>query len=264
MAKLLAVRYAIGEIVFFRCLFALAPATCLVLASGGWRTLRTDRFWSHATRAALGLLAMALMFWSFALLPLADAVAIGFSGPLFLTVLSIPFLGERVGSHLWGTVLVGFAGVLLMVKPDGNVLNAGALVALGSALAYALVVIAIRRLTKTERTSTIVFLFTMNATVLSAAILPAVWAPPTASDLALMALTGLCGGASQYLTTRAYALGPASVIGPFTYASILWAVLFGYLVWGDVPDPWVIVGAAIVISCGLFIAHRETRPEPKP
>ena len=261
LVKLLSARYPVIEIAFFRSLFALGPALIAVSTSGGLASLRTDRFGSHVTRASVGLGAMLLMFWSYHLLPLADAVAIGFSAPLFLTLLSVPLLGEKVGLARWGAVLVGFAGVLVMVKPGATVLNLGALVALGAAVGYALAVIAVRQLGRTEHPNTIVFYFTLNTGALSALGLPWGWTSPTPGDFGLMALTGLLGGAVQYCGTHAYTLGPAAVMGPFNYSAILWATLFGYLIWGDLPDRWVILGAAVVIASGLFIVLRETRRE---
>lgn len=259
LVKLLAARYAVIEIAFFRSVFALGPALLAVSTSGGWASLRTERLGSHITRASVGLVAMLLMFWSYHLLPLADAVAIGFSAPLFLTALSVPLLGEKVGLARWGAVLVGFAGVLVMVKPGATALDLGALVALGAALGYALAVIAVRQLGRTEHPNTIVFYFTLNTGALSALALPWCWSTPTPADLGLMALTGLLGGAVQYCGTHAYTLGPAAVIGPFNYSAILWATLFGWLIWGDLPDRWVLLGAAVVIASGLFIVFRETR-----
>ena len=180
LVKLLAARYAVIEVAFFRSLFALGPAFLAVQASGGIASLRTRRPAAHLGRASIGLVAMLLMFWSYHLLPLADAVAIGFSAPLFLAALSVPLLGETVGAARWAAVMVGFAGVLVMVKPGAGVLDLGAGVALASALGYALAVIAVRQLGRTEHPNTIVFWFTLNTTLLSGLASwssPACWAP---------------------------------------------------------------------------------------
>ena len=259
LVKLLSARYSIIEVAFFRSLFALVPATAMVIAAGGFRTLRTGLFWFHARRASIGVLSMTLMFWSYQLLPLADAVAVGFSAPLFLNALSGPMLGERIGPHRWCAVLAGFVGVLIILKPSSGMFQLGALVALGAALAYAFSMIAIRQLTVIDRSSTIIFYFTLNATLLLAMPLPLVWLAPTPYDAALMAVIGLLGGGTQYFITRACTLAPPSVVAPFNYALILWATLFGFLLWGDLPDRWVVLGSAIVIASGLEIAYRETR-----
>ena len=260
LVKLLAARHAIVEIAFFRSLFALIPASAMVIAAGGWRTLATRHPWGHVWRGLCGLCSMYLLFWSFDLLPLADAVAIGFSAPLFLTALSVPLLGERVGAHRWGAVLVGFAGVLVIAHPGGEaVTSLGSVVALASAVTYAFTMITIRKLGRTERSSTIVFHFMLMATFLSAFPLPFFWVTPTPAELGLLIATGFCGGLTQHLITRAYTLAPAAVIGPFNYTAILWATLLGYLIWCDLPDRPVAAGAAIVVMSGLFLVWRETR-----
>ena len=264
LVKLLAARYPVIEVAFFRSLFALGPAFLAVQTSGGIASLRTLRPGAHLGRAAIGLVAMLLMFWSYHLLPLADAVAIGFSAPLFLAALSVPLLGEKVGAARWAAVMVGFGGVLVIVKPGAGVLDLGAGVALASALGYALAVIAVRQLGRTEHPNTIVFWFTLNTTLLSGFALPWLWVTPDARDLGLMILTGLLGAAVQYCGTHAYTLGPAAVIGPFTYSAILWATLFGWLIWGDLPGRDVVLGAMVVMASGLFIVFRETRREAGP
>lgn len=260
MVKVLAARYPVVEITFFRSLFALPPAALMVMAAGGWATIRTAHPWGHVWRGVCGMVAMSLTFWSYELLPLADAVAIGFSSPLFMTALSGPLLGERVGVWRWGAVVLGFAGVLIVAGPDGtHPLGSGSLVALGAAAGFALTMITIRRLGRTEKPTTIVFWFMVSATLLSALPLPFVWITPSAEDFAVMVATGLCGGMTQYLVTRAYLLAPASVIGPFNYTAILWASLFGWLFWGTLPGPNVAIGSAMVVASGLVILWRETR-----
>ncbi|HYH37149.1 MAG TPA: DMT family transporter [Azospirillum sp.] len=263
LAKHLAAHYPLTEVTFFRNLFALLPATAMVVAAGGRTCLRTKHWRGHLWRAVVGLTSMGLLFWSYHLLPLADAMAISYSAPLFLTALSVPLLGERVGPFRWGAVAVGFVGVLIIVQP-GGALDKGAAVALAAALAYALAMVAMRQLGRTERPVTTVFYFTAIATLLSGLTLPFAWAAPGWGDVGLMALMGLAGGGSQYFSTRAYALAPAVVIGPFSYAGILWAVLLGWLVWGDVPSVAMMTGAGIVVASGLLILFREThRAEPR-
>ena len=264
LAKALAETYPLTEVTFFRNLFALLPAVAMVAAAGGRECLRTEHRLGHVWRGVIGLTSMGLLFWSYHLMPLADAVAISYAAPLFVTALSVPLLGERVGPYRWGAVAVGFVGVLIIVQPGGAVLGKGALVALAAAVAYALAMIAMRQLGRTERPVTTVFYFTVIATVLSGLTLPFSWITPTWEGFGLMALMGLAGGGSQYFSTRAYALAPAVVIGPFSYAGLLWATLLGWLVWGDVPSLTVTVGAGIVIASGLLILFRETRLRAKP
>lgn len=250
--------YPLTQVTFFRNAFALLPVWATVWAQGGFRTIRTTRPMGHLWRACIGLLSMTLMFWSFHLLPLADAVALNFAAPLFLTALSVPLLSEKVGIHRWSAVGVGFIGVLVIVRPGHDMLQLGALVALGAALAQSFAMIAIRQLSSSESANTIVFHFTLTTTLLSALTLPFAWHTPDLLGFGLLAMTGLVGGAAQLFMTRAYTLAPAAVIAPFNYASIVWAALFGWMLWHDVPEWHVLAGATIVVASGCYILHRET------
>lgn len=255
-------RYPVPEVTFFRNAFALFPVALAITLQRGWGAgLRTDRPWGHVWRSIIGLSSMSLTFWSFHLMPLADAVALNFSAPLFLTALSVPFLGEKVGLHRWSAVLVGFIGVLIIVRPSGEMLlHLGAFVGLGAAFTQSFAMIAIRQLSATEPPNTIVFYFTLITTILTACALPFVWVTPAnLPDFAILVGTGLLGGGAQLFMTRAYSLAPAAVIAPFNYASLLWAVIFGWLLWNDVPSSHMALGASVVAASGLYILHRETR-----
>src|SRR5229473_2252843 len=220
-------RYPLGEIIFLRCVFSLIPCFAVLAASGGWRLLRTRRLKEHIGRGVMQFISIVSIFAAFAVMPLADAVAITFSAPLFLTLLSIPMLGERVGRHRWAAVLVGFLGVLLMVATrDGfgsGIVSTGALLAL-----------------------------------LSAALLPLGWITPRWDDLMLLAAIGVCSGIGQYWWTQAFRFAPAAVAAPFSYLAIVWALVLGYAVWADVPTPSLIAGALVVAASGLYILYRET------
>ncbi|MBY6264278.1 DMT family transporter [Azospirillum sp. 412522] len=260
LAKLLMDRFPVTEVMFFRSLFALIPV-CLAIhfGTGFATTLRTRYAWGHMGRSLIGLTTMVAMFWSFHLLPLGDAIALNFAAPLFLTALSVPLLSEKVGIHRWSAVLVGFVGVLIIVRPSGDVLNLGAMIALFGALTNALAMIAIRQLSRTERPDTIVFYFTLLTTVLLGLSLPFSWVTPDPMGWFLLLVTGLFGGCGQLMLTRAYSLAPAAVVAPLNYTSLLLAVLFGWLMWGEVPTATMAAGAAVVMASGLYILHRETR-----
>ncbi|MBP2232003.1 drug/metabolite transporter (DMT)-like permease [Azospirillum agricola] len=260
LVKLLTERFPVAEVSFFRSFFALIPVCVAIhLGDGFARTLRTRHPWGHLGRSMIGLTTMVAMFWSFHLLPLGDAIALNFAAPLFLTALSVPLLAEKVGIHRWSAVLVGFAGVLIIVQPSGDVLNLGAMVALGGAFGNAFAVIAIRQLSRTEPPNTIVFYFTLITTLALGLALPFDWVTPTATEWALLVAMGLLGGGGQMLVTRAYSLAPAAVVAPLNYSSLLLAVLFGWALWGDVPTGTMALGAAVVMASGLYILHRETR-----
>ncbi|WP_298371807.1 DMT family transporter [Azospirillum sp.] len=265
LAKLLMDRFSVTEVTFFRSLFALIPVCLAIQLGGGFgATLQTARPMGHLVRSLIGLTTMIAMFWSFHLLPLGDAIALNFAAPLFLTALSVPMLNEKVGIHRWSAVLVGFSGVLIIAKPSGDLLNLGVLVALGGAFCNATAMITIRQLSKTEAANTIVFYFTLLTTVLLGLALPFAWTNPNPTEWAMLTAMGLLGGSAQLLMTRAYSLAPAAVVAPLTYSSLLIAVLFGWLLWGDVPTAAMGVGAAVVMASGLYILHRETRRNATP
>ena len=257
--KALSERYPVFEVTFFRNLFALVPVVGLVTRNGWRKTLRVSRLSGHVWRSVVGVGAMTLSFLSYHLLPLADAVAISFAIPLMVTALSVPILGERVGIYRWSAVIVGFGGVLVIVEPGSGVLTAGAMVAAAAACCGAFTTLTVRQLSRTDHSLTIVFLFTVFSSVITALPLPFIWQTPTLPDWGLLLAMGLVAGTGQVFMTRALALAPAAVVSPFNYAGLIWATLLGWLVWGDVPSPHVFFGAVIVIASGLFILYRETR-----
>jgi drug/metabolite transporter (DMT)-like permease len=262
LVKWEAARYPLDEVVFFRCLFSLIPCTALVLSMGGVATLRTHRLGEHVGRALLQFVSMTSIFAAFGMMPLADAIAIGFSSPLFLTMLSIPLLGERVGRHRWGAVLVGFAGVLLMARTGGGFsgggLSLGAGLALASAAIGASVTIAVRRMSLTEASATLVTYQALFTTILSALLLPFGWRTPGWHDGLMLAAIGISSGIGQYWWTQAFRFAPAAVAAPFSYLSLIWSLLWGYLVWGDLPTTGLLAGGAVVVASGLYILYRET------
>jgi drug/metabolite transporter (DMT)-like permease len=262
-------RYPLDEVVFFRCAFSLFPCLVLVMRSGGLRLLRTHRLKEHAGRAVTQFVSMMSIFAAFGMMPLGDAVAITFSSPLFLTLLSIPLLGERVGRHRWAAVLVGFAGVLLMIRDGGGlgdgVVSTGAMLALASAFIGASVTIAVRRMTLTEASATLVTYQALFTTALSALLLPLGWATPAWPDALIMVAIGLCSGVGQFWWTQAFRFAPAAVAAPFSYLSMVWSLLLGYFVWGDIPTSGLLFGGVIVSASGLYILYRETvRRSPQP
>jgi drug/metabolite transporter (DMT)-like permease len=255
-------RYPLDEVVFLRCVFSLLPCLVLVATHGGFRLMRTRRLGEHVGRAVMQFISILGIFAAFGMMPLADAVAISFSSPLFLTMLSIPLLGERVGRHRWAAVLIGFVGVLLMVRGGGGfgggLASTGALLALMSAAIGASVTIAVRRMTLTEASPALVTYQALFTTILSAALLPFAWKTPAWGDLLIMAGIGLCSGIGQFWWTQAFRFAPAAVAAPFSYLAMVWSLLLGYLVWGDVPTAGLIAGALVVAASGLYILYRET------
>lgn len=262
--------YPVTQVVFFRCAFSLIPCSVLIASHGGLRVLRTNRLLEHFGRGTLQFISTVFIFLAYHLMPLADAVAITFSAPIFLTILSIPMLGEQVGRHRWAAVAAGFLGILIMVPPGASVLSAGAALALGNAAISASVTIALRRMSLTEQSTTLVSYQTLVTTALSILLLPFGWMTPTWIDGLALAALGLCSGVGQFLWTQAFRYTPAAVCAPFSYTAMIWAIVFGYLVWGDVPTPLLLLGAALVAASGIYILYRETirhrakAPAPSP
>lgn len=259
--KMVAQRIPTMEITFFRAAFVLPVLLPLILRAGGWNALRTTRPWGHVARTVFGMTGMVSAFYGLSVLPLATVTALGFAMPLFLTVLSVPLLGEKVGPRRLGAVLVGLLGVLVIVRPwqaEGDMpLGAVAFVLLG-VLGWALAMISIRRMGAAgESNITIVAWFGIGATVVAAIAMLPVWITPRGWEWAFLIGAGVISAVAQLLMTEAYRSGEATLIAPFEYGSIVYATTFGLLIWGEFPDVWDGVGIAILIGSGLYIWHRE-------
>lgn len=257
LVKLVSGRYALGEIIFYRGFFATLVLLALAPGQGGWRVLRTSRPLGHALRSLAGLTAMSCTFAALALLPLAEATALGFTAPLLTAALAVPLLGERVTGRRWLALLLGLAGVLVIVRPGTATFSWAALLGVVGAAFVALSMISIRRLGGTERGLTVALYFQLACTLAGAVSLLFVRHLPATADLLALVGIGLLGGMAQVLMTRAYMSGPASWIAPFEYSAILWSTLLGFALWGEVPGPAVILGAALVIGAGLMVMRES-------
>ena len=255
--KWLSDAYPAVELTFFRCLFGFIPVAFVVRGAGGVATLRTHRPGRHFIRATFWSGAFILSFLSLQYLPLAEAVSLSFLAPIFMTALSVPMLGERVGIHRWSAVIVGFVGVLFMARPNGQFLQLGTLFGIGSALCSALGALSVRQLTRTETPASITCYMHIFAALMLAVALPFAWVTPTWQGGLEMFAIGLLGGTSQYWSTQSLSHAPAAAIAPFTYTQIVWAVILGFVIWGDLPDLNLVVGVALVIASGLYICVRE-------
>ena len=258
MVKVAEATYPATQVVFFRCAFSLIPCLVLIATHGGFKLLRTRRLPEHLGRGIMQFASTIAIFIAFHLMPLADVAAITFSSPLFVTVLSIPALGEKVGPHRWAAVLLGFVGVLIMAHPGAGSFSYGALLALANAALGASITIAMRRMTLSESSTTLVSYQAIVTTALSLLALPFGWVTPDWPGALLLMAIGLCSGIGQFLWTQAFRFAPAAVCAPFNYTSIIWAMGFGFFIWGDVPTPLLVLGAAVVASSGLYILYRET------
>jgi drug/metabolite transporter (DMT)-like permease len=256
-----------GQIIFFRAAFALLTLLVMVMLTGNVRTIvHTRRPGWHAVRGLVGVSSMFCNFAAVTKLPLADMTALTFAMPIFAVVLAAILLKEKVGPYRSGAVLAGFAGVLLMLQPQGGIgailaggFSTGAALALCGALLSALVVIFIRQMSVTERSETIVFYF--MATAMLAGGLSMVWVrvPLGYGAMAWLALAGVAGGLGQICMTFCYRYGEPSMLAPFDYTAMLWAVGLGLLFFDTMPDIFVLAGTALVAPAGIFIAVREHR-----
>ncbi|HEY2070792.1 MAG TPA: DMT family transporter [Rhizomicrobium sp.] len=255
----------VGEVIVFRAFFALAPLFVLSLYTVGprdvWRTARPG--W-HILRSITGVTGMFLNFAAVQMLPLADVTAFSFVAPIFAVVLAAVMLKEHVGPFRWGAVLAGFAGVLVMLEPHGGPLRllhsgftTGAGLAIVGAFLSAFVVVFIRQMSTTEKSETIVFYF-MSVCSLAGLVSMLWWrAPLSLHQVELLVLCGVLGGIGQIGMTFSYRYAEPSLLAPFDYVAMVWAVLLGWFLFAEVPEAMVMAGAGIVILAGLFIAWRE-------
>ena len=251
---------AFAEILFARQFGAAVLAAGVVAAGPGFASLRTERMPAHLLRCVVGLIAMVLTFSSILRLPLAEATTIGFSMPIFATVLGALILGEPTGWRRWAAVAVGSAGVLIVAQPSGDHMPAaGVALGLSAAFGTALVTILLRQIGRTEAPKTTVFWF---AALSSVVLLPfylvhAHLHPPL--TWAILAGIGALGGVAQLAMTGSLARGPVSVVVPMDYTSLLWATLLGWVAYGTLPVAATLVGAPLIVGSGLFIVWREHR-----
>jgi drug/metabolite transporter (DMT)-like permease len=248
------------EIILFRNAFAFVPLGLYIWRTSGLSVLKTRRPLGHLTRSTIGLTGMVCGFSAVQHLPLTEATAFQFAAPLFMTALSAALLREPVGRHRWGAVLVGFVGVLIMVRPQPGHMNlTGVSLALASAVGSAGAMVAIRQITDTEKGATIVFYFTLGGVALGLVGSLVHWVTPDARTLGLLILAGLIGGVGQLLLTQALTVAPIGVVAPFDYTQLVWAAALGFLIWGELPRPATIAGALVVAASGVYILHREIR-----
>ncbi|HVV94189.1 MAG TPA: DMT family transporter [Hyphomicrobiales bacterium] len=266
----------VGEIVFCRNFFALIPIVIWIASRGDVRAgLATDKIGANLVRGILGVASMFCSFWALSRLALPDNTAIGYASPLVVVILAAVVLHERVRIHRWSAVGVGFCGIVIILWPhlaggqlaaalsggsDGAETALGALFALFGTLLSAAAMIQVRQLVLMgERTGTIVFYFTCFAALTGLCTLPLGWVVPDPRTAAMFVAIGLCGGIGQLLLTACYRYADASLLAFFDYTSMIWSVTIGWFAFGDAPTAYVLVGAAIVITAGIYVILRERK-----
>ena len=259
LAKYLGDDFSTVQILLFRSLFALLPLAVLIARTPLVEAFKVKRPGLLVFRSAMGLFAMALFFAAVTVLPLAEVVALAFAAPIFSTLLGSVFLGERVGPHRWGAVVVGLLGVLIMVRPGTDLFTPWSLLPLGSALFYSVGVICVRTLSRTEPANTIVLYFSLIVIAVSGVAAPFAWHAPDRIVWVLLAAMGIVGGVMQLCSAHALKRAEVTVLAPFEYTSLLWSALLGFVIWREFPGAHLWLGALLVCASALYIVFREAK-----
>ena len=249
--------YPTGEVLFFRGFFGLILTYFLIPKDKLKSFYKTDRKLEHFFRCFAGIIALIAIVVALRELPLAVVVSLSYAAPLFITVLSIFLLGEKVGIFRWLAVLIGFVGVLVISEPGFNEVNYLYILPIIFCIGMAFVTITIRKLSTSEPVWLISIFFTLTITFVSLFTIPFGWVLPDFKDFILLALIGVTGGGANLLLTQSYKLSEVSLVAPLKYLSLIFAILFGYLIWDEIPSYKNLVGAALVITASLIILRRE-------
>jgi len=258
-SKWLSQTYSVGQIMSLRNVFVLVPMFIVLWRTKSFGELKVYSWKAQLFRSVFHVAAAILFITSVSLLPLADVHAIGFAGPIFIAALSPLMLGEHVGWHRWTAILVGFGGVLIMLRPTGESFALVGLVPLAAALSASFRDLVTRRMSTTETSMSMLFISSVAVIVAGTTTLPIDWKPLTWISLLLFIGNGFVNGCAHFLIIESYRLAQAPVVSPFKYSILLWAALFGFVIWGHVPDIWIVIGAIPVVASGLYILHREQK-----
>ena len=228
-----------------------------MLPGSPWYALRSDRKGLQAMRGVALLLSSLLFISGLRFLPIAEASATGFVAPLFVTALSIFFLGEKVGLRRWIATGVGLVGVLIILRPGTGAFHPAAFFPLVSAFCWACTLIITRMMSGTERAITVMAYSSIVGVVLLSGLVSSVWVTPSWHDIALGIFIGVASTLGQWIVVLAFRYADASVLAPFSYTQLLWVSILGFLIFGEVPDVWTVTGAGFIVASGLYTAHRE-------
>jgi drug/metabolite transporter (DMT)-like permease len=263
LLKLLVEHYPPMQVTALRGLASIPFLLLPIVIRGRWSRLRTTHWHWHVARAAIGVVMLGSFIYAVKRLSLADTYAIFMCAPLLIVALSVPLLREKVALGQWAAIAVGLAGVIVMLRPTGaGWATLGGLAAVLSAVCYAASAIALRVLSRTETTESLVFYFTALLSLGAGLIALPGWRPMVLADLPLLLGIGVFGSIAQYLITEAFTKAPASVVAPFEYTALLWGVLLDLVVWKVLPGAITLVGGAVVIGAGLYLIARERQSRP--
>jgi drug/metabolite transporter (DMT)-like permease len=258
-SKWLVAEYPVGEVLFLRSFASLIGGAAVILPATGLSVYATRRPRDHLARGLSQSISQLALLLAFSLMPLAGAVAINFSAPLFAAVVSIVWLKEPAGFVRGSALLIGFVGVLIVTNPGANSLTLGALFALVNAVMYGTVTVAVRGMTRTESPNTLVMWMLTVLAFFHSFLLLFGWRTPSLVDAALLFGTGFVNAIGQWFWTKSLQLAPAPAVTPFYYLMLVWALIFGFVLWGDVPSASLLIGSGIVVTTGLFLFLREAR-----
>jgi drug/metabolite transporter (DMT)-like permease len=251
--------YPVGEVLCLRSFASLIAGAAMILPVSGLSVFATHRPRDHLARGLSQAISQFCLLFAFSLMPLAGAVAINFSAPLFAALVSIIWLKEPAGFARGAALVIGFVGVLIVTNPGSNSLTLGALFALTNAVMYGTVTVAVRGMTRTESANTLVIWQLAVLAFFHSFLLLFGWRSPSAIDAAMLFGTGFTNAIGQWFWTKALHLAPAPAVTPFYYLMLVWALMFGFFIWGDIPSASLLVGSAIVAMTGLFLFLREAR-----
>jgi len=251
--------YPVGEVLCLRSFASLIAGAAMILPVSGLSAFATHRPRDHLARGLSQSISQLCLLLAFSLMPLAGAVAINFSAPLFAALVSIIWLKEPAGFVRGAALVIGFVGVLIVTNPGSNSLTLGALFALTNAVMYGTVTVAVRGMTRTESANTLVIWQLAVLAFFHSFLLLFGWRSPSTIDAAMLFGTGFTNAIGQWFWTKALHLAPAPAVTPFYYLMLVWALMFGFFIWGDVPSVSLLVGSAIVVMTGLFLFLREAR-----
>jgi drug/metabolite transporter (DMT)-like permease len=249
--------YPTGEVLFFRGFFGLLPTYFLIPKDKLKTFYTTERSKEHLFRCLMGLMALVAIVVALRELPLAVVVSLSYAAPLFITILSIFLLSERVGVFRWLAVLIGFIGVVIIAEPGFKGMNYLYFLPLIFCIGMAFVTITIRKLSTTEPIWLISIFFTITISIAGLATIPMGWKMPNFQDFILLALIGVTGGSANLFLTQSYKLSEVSLVAPLKYMALIFAIVFGYLIWNEIPTVKTLVGAFLVILASLIIFRRE-------
>lgn len=254
--KWLVVKYPVGEFLALRSVMTLLVLVPMIWRAGRAAFTNVPKPGLQFLRVLFSSVEVAMFFWAVQYLPLADTTTFYLAGPIYVTALSVWFLGERVGWRRWTAVLIGFVGVLIALRPSSSTLTLPALIALSGSFIYALVLITTRMLREANATL-LMTLYFIGTFLLGMVTFPFGWIVPDGSDLLFFVALGVSNVVAQFCVIRSLTLASASVVVPYQYTLLIWSVVFGFMMFGEIPDGYTIGGAAIIIAAGLYIFWRE-------